>query len=420
MNPSNATLQDLQAAESKLMLQTYERYPILFVSGSGVHLRDEHGTDYLDLLSGIGVCALGYNHPAITAAITAQAQQLLHTSNLFYTRGTTELALRLTEITGLDRVFLCNSGTEAWEAALKLARAHALLLRSEGRTMGTKFLALEHSFHGRTMGSVATTHKLKYREPFAPVMPDVDFVPFNDIAALRAAFSTDVCAIVLETIQGEGGINPISQAFLQAARELCDSTGALLICDEIQSGMGRTGKWCAYQHYNILPDVTTLAKPLAGGIPIGALVCTEDAARAITPGMHGTTFGGNPLACAVAIAVIDEIKHSNLLAHVTETGDYFRQQLLALKAKHPAVIDVRGLGLMVGVELNSDTLAKAILTGMMQQHILLNRTHETVLRFLPPFLITREHVNQTIAALDALLTQHAPTAATTEELTTKS
>jgi acetylornithine aminotransferase/acetylornithine/N-succinyldiaminopimelate aminotransferase len=399
-------LAELQTAESKLMLQTYERYPILFVSGEGVHLRDEHGTDYLDLLSGIGVCALGYNHPAINAAIAAQAPQLLHTSNLFYTRGTTELALRLTEITGLDRVFLCNSGTEAWEAALKLSRAHALRLRSEGKTMGTKFLALEHSFHGRTMGSVATTHKLKYREPFAPVMPDVDFVPFNDVAALRAAFSTDVCAIVLETIQGEGGINPISQEFLAAARALCDSTGALLICDEIQSGMGRTGKWCAYQHYNILPDVTTLAKPMAGGIPIGALVCTEDAARAITPGMHGTTFGGNPLACAVATAVIDEIKHSNLLAHVTETGDYFRQQLLTLQAKHPSIVEVRGLGLMVGVELNSDTLAKAILTGMMQQHILLNRTHETVLRFLPPFLITHDHIDQTIAALDQLLTLH--------------
>jgi acetylornithine/N-succinyldiaminopimelate aminotransferase len=258
------------------------------------------------------------------------------------------------------------------------------------------------------MGSVATTHKLKYREPFAPVMPDVEFVPFNDIAALTAAFNTDVCAIVLETIQGEGGINPVSQEFFAAARALCDSTGALLLCDEIQSGMGRTGKWCAYQHYGILPDVTTLAKPMAGGIPIGAMLCTEEAARAITPGMHGTTFGGNPLACAVAIAVIDEIKHSDLLTHVTATGDYFRAQLTALQAKHPAIVEVRGLGLMIGVELNSDVLAKAILTGMMQQHILLNRTHETVLRFLPPFLITREHVDQTIAALDGLLTINVP------------
>jgi len=306
-------LKDLQAAESKLLVQTYDRNPLLFVSGEGVYLRDEDGNDYLDLLSGIGVSALGYNHPVITDAIAKQSQKLLHTSNLFFHQGTTELAMRLTEITGLDRVFLCNSGTEAWEAALKLARAHAGLLRSEGKHLGTKFLALEHSFHGRTMGSVATTHKLKYREPFAPVMPDVEFVAFDDASALKAAFSTDVCAVAIETIQGEGGINPVSQEFLETARALCDSTGALLLLDEIQSGMGRTGKWCAYQHYGIQPDVTTLAKPLAGGIPIGAMLCTERAARAFTPGMHGTTFGGNPLACAVAIAVIDEIKHSMLL-----------------------------------------------------------------------------------------------------------
>ncbi len=402
------TLKELQAAESRLLVQTYERNPLLFVSGEGVHLRDEQGNDYLDLLSGIGVCALGYNHPVITRAIAEQSQQLVHTSNLFYHRGTTELAMRLTDMTGLDRVFLCNSGTEAWEASLKLARAHALRLRTEGKTLGTKFLALEHSFHGRTMGSVATTHKLKYREPFAPVMPDVEFVAFNDVAALRDAFSTDVCAIVIEPIQGEGGINPVSQEFLAEARKLCDSTGALLVLDEIQSGMGRTGKWCAYQHYGIQPDVTTLAKPLAGGIPIGAMLCTEEAARAFTPGMHGTTFGGNPLACAVAIAVIDEIKQSNLLDHVTTTGDYFRTRLQELQAKHPCILDVRGFGLMIGVELDSDALAKTILAGMMDRRILLNRTHETVLRFLPPFLITREHVDQTIAALGELLALHSP------------
>ena len=399
-------LKDIQAAESKLLVQTYDRYPLLFVSGEGVYLRDEKGEDYLDLLSGIGVCALGYNHPAIQHAISEQTPLLLHTSNLFYHRGTAELALRLTEITGMDRVFLCNSGTEAWEAALKLARAHALRLRNDGTQLGTKFLALEHSFHGRTMGSVATTHKLKYREPFAPVMPDVEFVPFNDIPALRAAFSTDVCAIALETVQGEGGINPVSREFLAAVRELCDSTGALLILDEIQSGMGRTGMWCAYQHYGIQPDVTTLAKPMAGGVPIGAMLCTEEAARAFTPGMHGTTFGGNPLACAVAIAVIDEIRQSNLLDHVTEVGEYFRARLLELKAKYSSIVDVRGRGLMVGVELNSEALAKQVLAGLMDRHILINRTHETVLRFLPPFLITREHVDQTIAALNDLLANH--------------
>lgn len=405
---TKSTLKDLQAAESKLLVQTYERYPLLFVSGEGVHLRDEQGNDYLDLLSGIGVCALGYNHPAITRAIAEQTPQLLHTSNLFYHRGTTELAMRLTEMTGLDRVFFCNSGTEAWEAALKLARANAGRLRAEGKHLGTKFLALEHSFHGRTMGSVATTHKLKYREPFAPVMPDVEFVAFNDVAALRAAFSTEVCAIVMEPLQGEGGINPVSQEFLQTARDLCDSTGALLILDEIQSGMGRTGKWCAYQHYGIQPDVTTLAKPMAGGIPIGAMLCTDESARAFTPGMHGTTFGGNPLACAVAIAVIDEIKHAKLLDHVISTGDYFRVRLQELQQKYPAIIEVRGMGLMIGVELDSEPLAKAIHAGMMERRILINRTHETVLRFLPPFVITTEHVNQTIAALNELLSLHTP------------
>jgi acetylornithine/N-succinyldiaminopimelate aminotransferase len=271
------------------------------------------------------------------------------------------------------------------------------------------------------MGSVATTHKLKYREPFAPVMPGVDFIPHNDVAALKAAFSNDYCAIVLEVIQGEGGINPLSEEFLRTARELCDSTGALLLCDEIQSGMGRTGKWCAYQHYGILPDVTTLAKPMAGGIPIGAMLCTDAAARAITPGMHGTTFGGNPLACAAAIAVIDEIKQSHLLDHVATTGDYFFAQLNALQAKHPSIVDVRGRGLMIGVELNSANLAKEVLTGLMQRHILINRTHETVLRFLPPFLITQEHVDQLISALDELLTLNTPAyAPLTTELSAKS
>ena len=402
-------LTDLQTAESKLLLQTYERNPLMFVRGEGVHLYNDAGHKYLDLLSGSCVCALGYSHPAITKAITEQAQQLIHTSNLFYHRGTTELALRLTEITGLDRVFFCNSGTEAWEAALKLARAHALLLRSEGKTIGTKFLALEHSFHGRTMGSVATTHKSTYRKPFEPVMPEVEFIPFNDIAALRTAFSTEVCGIAIECLQGEGGINPVSAEFLAAARELCDSTGALLLLDEIQSGMGRTGKWCAYQHYTVTPDVTTLAKPLAGGVPIGAMLCTEEAARAITPGMHGTTFGGNPLACAVAIAVIDTLKQEKLLDHVQQTGEYFLARLRELQSKHDSILDVRGLGLMIGVELASTDLAKQVLAGMFARRIVPNRTHDTVLRFLPPYLITREHVDQAIHALDELLSQHSAT-----------
>ena len=298
-------LDQIRAAEARLLLPTYDRNPILFVGGQGVHIVDENGTKYLDLLSGIGVNALGYGHPAIEDAIASQSRALIHTSNLFYHEGQAELALRLTERTGLDRVFFSNTGTEAWEGALKLARAHAGLLRSEGKQIGTKFLALEQSFHGRTFGSVSTTYKAKYREPFAPVVPGVEFVRFNDVADLRAKFSNEVCAILVEAIQGEGGIRPLTQEFFAEARALASSTGALLIVDEIQSGMGRTGKWCAYQHYGIQPDVTTLAKPLAGGIPLGAMLCTEEAARAIHAGMHGTTFGGGPLACAVAIAVID-------------------------------------------------------------------------------------------------------------------
>ncbi len=422
-------LESIQAAEKQLLLNTYERNPILFVSGHGVYLTDEQGRDFLDLLSGIGVSALGYGHPAIEQAIAVQSKQLLHTSNLFFHERTAELALRLTEISGLDRVFLCNSGTEAWEAALKLARAHALgTHRTPGAPsqtvpssevgftethtpLGTRFLALEHSFHGRTMGSVATTQKLAYRAPFAPVMPDVDFVRFNDVDDLRAKFTagsgTDVCAILIEPIQGEGGIHPVSPEFFAAARQLCDSTGALLIADEIQCGFGRTGKWFGFQHFDALPDVITIAKPLAGGLPIGAMLSTKRAADAITPGMHGTTFGGGPLVCAVACAVIDEIKRTHLLDHVTEVGTYFRAQLNQLAGKHPSIREVRGLGLMIGVELDSAALAKTILTEMLDRQIILNRTSETVLRFLPPYILERTHVDTAVAALDDLLTLNA-------------
>jgi acetylornithine/N-succinyldiaminopimelate aminotransferase len=396
-------LASTQAAESKLLLQTYERNPILFVSGQGVHLRDENGDDYLDLLSGIGVNALGYAHPAVEEAILRQSGRLIHTSNLFFHEHTAELASRLTEISGLDRVFLSNSGTEAWEAALKLARAHAGLLRAQGRTIGTKFLALDHSFHGRTMGSVATTAKGKYREPFMPVMPGVEFVRFNDVDELRGKFSSEICAICIEPIQGEGGINPVSQEFFATARELSNSTGALLLADEIQSGMGRTGKWFAYQHYGILPDVATVAKPIANGIPMGAMLCTNAAAEAITPGMHGTTFGGNPLACAVAIAVIDTMRRDNLLTHIQTVGSFFHEELTKLAARHDCIVDVRGIGLMLGVELNSEDLAKRVTAELMKRHIIINRTSETVLRFLPPFILEREHVETFIKALDEIV-----------------
>ncbi len=257
------------------------------------------------------------------------------------------------------------------------------------------------------MGSVATTHKEKYREPFAPVMPDVEFVRFNDVSDLKAKFSSEVCAICIEPIQGEGGIRPVSHEFFAAARELCNSTGALLLADEIQSGLGRTGKWFAYQHYGIQPDVTTLAKPIAGGIPMGAMLCTEDAALAFTPGMHGTTFGGGPLACNVAIAVIDTMQQRNLLAHINDVGAFFRAELQSLATRHDCIVDVRGIGLMLGLELNSADLAQRVAAQMMERRIILNRTSETVLRFLPPYILERKHVEIAIKALDELLKLNA-------------
>jgi acetylornithine aminotransferase/acetylornithine/N-succinyldiaminopimelate aminotransferase len=400
-------LDQIRAAEAKLLLSTYDRNPILFVGGQGVHIIDEKGDRFLDLLSGIGVNALGYSHPVIEETIARQSRALIHTSNLYYHEGQAELALRLTERTGLDRVFFANTGTEAWEGAMKLARAYAGIRRSEGVNIGTKFLALEQSFHGRTFGAVSTTFKEKYREPFGPVVPGVEFVRFNDVDDLRAKFSSEVCAILVEAIQGEGGIRPLTPEFFAEARALASSTGALLIVDEIQSGMGRTGKWCAYQHYGIQPDITTLAKPIAGGLPLGAVLCTEEVARVMHAGMHGTTFGGGPLACSVAIAVIDYMEKENLLAHATEVGDYFQEQLRGLAKRHEAIIDVRGKGLMVAAELDSADLAKLIVAEMLKRHILINCTSDTVLRFLPPYILERSHVDTAFAALDEIFTENA-------------
>jgi len=414
-------LEQIRAAEARLLLTTYDRSPILFVGGEGVYIIDEKGDRYLDLLSGIGVNALGYNHPAIVETIARQSRALIHTSNLYYHEGQAELAMRLTERTGLDRAFFANTGTEAWEGALKLARAYAGLRRSEGAKIGTKFLALEQSFHGRTFGSMSTTYKEKYREPFAPVVPGVEFVRFNDVSDLRAKFSADVCAILVEAIQGEGGVRPLTQEFFAEARALSSSTGALLIVDEIQAGMGRTGKWCAYQHYGIpgaptdrsssvgwiQPDVTTFAKPLAGGLPLGAVMCTEEVARVMHAGMHGTTFGGGPLACAVGIAVIDTIVKEGLLAHATEVGNYFMESLRSLARKHETIVDVRGKGLMIAAELDSADLAKLTVAEMLKRHILINCTSDTVLRFLPPYILERSHVDTAIAALDEIFAEHA-------------
>jgi len=398
------SLKSVQRAEEKYILHTYDRHPVLLTHGKGAYLYDEDGEQYLDFLSGIGVMALGYSHPAITKVIREQAGKLVHVSNLFYTEFPSALAARLVKLSGLKKVFFSNSGTEAWEGALKIARAVA---NGKGLKKRTKFLAMENSFHGRTMGSVATTYTEKYRKPFAPVMPGVEFVKFNDVEDLKAKFTDDVCAVCIETVQGEGGIQPVSLEFLKAARALTAKSGALLLLDEIQCGLGRTGKMFAYQHYGVKPDVVTLAKPLAAGLPLGAILVGEEVAGAIHPGMHGTTFGGGPLACAVALEVLNVLEREKLLEHVKEVGNYFIELLGQLDSRHGAVVDVRGVGLMVGLELDSAERAKFVQKAMLEKKIIINRTHETVLRFLPPYVVTKKQVEVVVKALDEILSSCA-------------
>jgi len=401
------SLASVSRMEAKLLLPTYERQPILFVRGRGVYLWDSRGKRYLDFLSGIGVNALGHNHPAIQAAIKRQASRLIHVSNLFFHEYQAELARLLTEISGLDRAFFCNSGTEAWEGALKLARAFAQMNNTNGHkpkfegNPKTRILAMENSFHGRTFGALATTGQPKYRAPFAPLVPGVSFVKFNDLDDLQRKFDSSVCAVCIETIQGEGGICPVNKEFLELASRLTKKSGALLILDEIQCGLGRTGRHFAYQHYGVLPDVVTVAKPLACGLPLGAILTTERVARCMHPGLHGTTFGGGPLACAVAIEFLRAERQ--LLRHVRALGEYFHAALEALDKKHKSIQDVRGAGLMQAVELDSPELAKAVTKQLLLEGIIINRTHETVLRFLPPYVIQKKHVDQLVKALDAAL-----------------
>ena len=399
------TLASIIRAERKLLLPTYDRQQVLFTRGRGVYLWDSTGKRYLDFVSGIGVNALGHAHPADQKALNQQAGKLIHTSNLFYHEYQAELAKRLTKISGLDRAFFCNSGTEAWEGALKLARAYARANNNNGHKAKWRLLALENSFHGRTFGSLATTGQEKYRHPFAPLVPGVNFVAFNDGSDLKRQFDGSVCALCLETIQGEGGINAVSPEFLRTARELTQKSGALLILDEIQCGLGRTGKYFAYQHYGITPDIVTVAKPLAAGLPLGALLTTDRVASGMHPGMHGTTFGGGPLACTVAIEFLREL--DGLLIHVAKLGWYFLTLLRALQAKHSCVKEVRGIGLMLALDLDSADVAKAAVTQLLRKGILINRTHETVLRFLPPYIIEKRHVDEVIKALDDALSAHA-------------
>jgi acetylornithine/N-succinyldiaminopimelate aminotransferase len=399
----NATLDSIRQQESSLLISTYDRVPVLFERGEGMHLHDSEGRAYVDFLSGIGVNALGYGHPAIRAAIAAQTDRLIHVSNLFFHEYQAPLAARLTSLSGLGRAFFCNSGTEAWECALKLARAYARENRNGGAKKKARLLVMKNSFHGRTFGSLATTGHAKYRAPFSPMLPGVTFVRFNDVADLESKFDSTVCAIGMETIQGEGGVYPASREFLAAARALTRDAGALLMLDEIQCGLGRTGKMFAYQHHGIQPDIVTVAKPLAAGLPLGAVLAREEVAAAFRPGMHGTTFGGGPLSCAAAVAFLDEISRPGFLEHVVTVGTYFRDRLLHLKTRHRSIRDVRAAGLMLAIELNSSALARSAVQQMMERGFIINRTHDVVLRFLPPYIVKAEHIDRMVNALDEVL-----------------
>jgi predicted acetylornithine/succinylornithine family transaminase len=388
---------DVQSVEARHVLQTYRRQPVTFVRGEGVRLYDAEGREYLDLLSGLGVASLGHAHPGLAAAIADQAATLLHTSNLFFHPLQGQLAERLANLSGLPRAFFCNSGTEAVEACLKFARRY-WYTRGEART---EIVALEGSFHGRTFGSLSVTSDEHYRAPFAPLLSGVRFVSANDAGALLAAVSRHTAAIIAEPIQGEGGIRPLTPAFAAAMTQASAKTGALLIADEVQSGLGRTGYPFYSAALGLKPHLMSLGKALGGGVPIGAALLGEDVASTIAFGDHGSTYGGNPLACRAALCVLDQLVGGGLIAHVGRVGHLFEHRLKDMAARHSLVREVRGLGLIWGIELNVD--AAPVVTASLQRGVIVNRTAEKVVRLLPPLVITEADADAALTRLDAAI-----------------
>lgn len=383
------------------MVRTYRRPPIVFTHGKGCRLYDASGRGYLDFLGGIAVNALGYSHPRLVRVMRREAAKAVHFSNLFHNPFQGPLAKKLAEWSGLDRVFFTNSGTEAMEGAMKLARAYSKKSRTVGAPAKTRFLALENSFHGRTFGAVSITYPAKYREPFEPLAPGAEFVRFNDVGDLERKFDDSVCAIVLETIQGEGGIYPVSEAFWARARELSTQHDAAMIADEIQCGLGRTGRRFAYQKFAAEPDVVTVAKPLAGGLPLGAFIANEKFAGALTPGLHGTTFGGGPFVCAVALEFLKTLEDEKLLANVRERGEELRQGLEKLKSRFEFIREVRGEGLIAGLDLSIE--GGPIVEEALKHGLIINCTHEHILRMLPPFTVRAQDIREFLKTLEVVL-----------------
>ena len=389
----HTTLDDIRSVEARHILQTYRRNPVTLVRGEGVRLWDSEGREYLDLLSGIGVASLGHAHPGLARAIAEQARTLLHTSNLFYHPLQGQVAERLASLSGLPRAFFCNSGTEAVEACLKFARRY-WFTRGEPRA---EFVALDRSFHGRTIGALSVTSDEHYRTPFEPLLSGVRWVSPDDPRALAAAVSAKTAAIIAEPVQGEGGVRPLSPAFAAAINEACRTSGALLIADEIQSGLGRTGYPFYFSALGLKPHLVSIGKALGGGVPVGAALISEEVAAAISYGDHGTTYGGNLLACRAALCFLDALD----LPHVRRLGAFFEQRLKEIAARRPIVKEVRGLGLIWGLELTRD--AAPVVAAGLERGVIVNRTAETVVRLLPPLVITETEAGEALDRLDAAL-----------------
>ena len=398
---------EIKELDEKYYFNTFgSRLPVAFEYGEGCTLYDNQGQKYMDFVAGIAVNTLGYNHPALKEAIAKQVEKLLHCSNLFYIESQAQLAKTLVENSCGDKVFLCNSGAEANEGAIKLARKYFY----SKNLYKYEIITTLNSFHGRTMATLAATGQEKYQKPFEPMPTGFVHVPFNDIEAVEKAVSYKTCAVMVEPIQGEGGVIPATAQYMKALRKLCDDKGILLIFDEVQTGIGRTGKLFGYEHYDVEPDIFTLAKGLGGGVPIGAVVAKDFVASAMEPGDHGSTFGGNPLACSAALAVLSSVLKEGFLENVKAVGEYFTSKLLELKEKFPFIREVRGKGLMLGMELENTISGKKVVLDMLHKGFIINCTGNNTLRFVPPLIIEKEDIDALVENLEISLVKESSNA----------
>ncbi len=389
--------EEVMELDKKYVMHTYSRIPLVIDKGEGVRVWGKDGKEYLDFISGIGVNAIGHCHPEVVAAINYQTRRLFHCSNLYYIELEARLAKALCDISFADKVFFSNSGAEANEAAIKLARKFG----SKQNGKPYEIITMKDSFHGRTITTLKATGQTKYQDGFGPLTPGFRYTPFNDLGTAKSSISNETCAMMVEPVQGEGGLNVASQDFLRGLRQLCDEKGILLILDEVQCGLGRTGELFAYQHYGIEPDIMTLAKPLAGGMPIGATLAKEEIASFFEPGNHASTFGGNPVVCSAALAFLKVVKEEGLIEGAREKGEYFRKELEKLREAFPSIKEIRGKGLMIGLELAFD--GKDIVVKCRQKGLLINCTADNILRFLPPLIVRKKDIDEAVKILSRVM-----------------